>query len=108
MEVFFPFSLIERLRMGECGMRLLRSGADTGENVSCVCMGQTHTSNHCIREDWLWISQETPINQAAYANVLDDPMSSRSPQILRDQQAKRREGNRPVSPRNNHAAILLF
>jgi Domain of unknown function (DUF4403) len=31
-------------------------------------------------------------------------MSSRSPQILRDQQAKCREGNRLVSPRNNHAA----
>jgi hypothetical protein len=36
MEVFFPFSLIERLRMGECGMRLLRSGADyRGECELC-------------------------------------------------------------------------
>ena len=62
MEVFFPFSLIERLRMGECGMRLLRSGADTGENVSFVFHGTEQIGK------------------------------------------TRREGNRSVSPQNNHAA----
>jgi hypothetical protein len=69
-------------------MRLLRSGADTGENVSFVSMEQNKYVNHFIGQDWLWISQEAPINQGAYANVLEDPMSSRSPQILRDQQAE--------------------